>query len=90
MTYLPGLHLRMHALPALSPDPALSVLRRDLHPDNVMLGPRGPMVIDRRNEPISVLEPAIERRRVDAGVTALERERFDEVVALITRIARTG
>ncbi|MGP4048015.1 phosphotransferase [Streptomyces sp. 2A115] len=37
----------LHALPArLSTDPAVRVLHLDLHPDNVMLTPDGPHVID--------------------------------------------
>ncbi|UED83907.1 aminoglycoside phosphotransferase family protein [Streptomyces profundus] len=37
----------LHAIPArLSTDPAVRVLHLDLHPDNVMLTPAGPMVID--------------------------------------------
>ncbi|MFE4547676.1 MULTISPECIES: phosphotransferase [unclassified Streptomyces] len=38
---------RLHAVPArLSADPAVRVLHLDLHPDNVMLTPDGPKVID--------------------------------------------
>jgi aminoglycoside phosphotransferase (APT) family kinase protein len=38
---------RLHAIPArVSADPADRVLHLDLHPDNVMLTPDGPMVID--------------------------------------------
>ncbi|MFF2852427.1 phosphotransferase [Streptomyces sp. NPDC058001] len=38
---------RLHALPArVSADPAHRVLHLDLHPDNVMLTPEGPVVID--------------------------------------------
>ncbi|NUW39827.1 phosphotransferase [Nonomuraea rhodomycinica] len=38
---------RLHALPArISADPADRVLHLDLHPENVMLTPDGPMVID--------------------------------------------
>ncbi|MFC9683345.1 phosphotransferase [Streptomyces sp. NPDC056948] len=37
----------LHTLPALrSPDPAVRVLHLDLHPENVMLTPEGPRVID--------------------------------------------
>lgn len=40
----------LHALPArLSADPAVRVLHLDLHPDNVMLTPDGPRVIDWAN-----------------------------------------
>ncbi|HEY7048054.1 MAG TPA: phosphotransferase [Jatrophihabitantaceae bacterium] len=38
---------RLHAMPAS--DPALSVLHLDLHPQNVLLAARGPVVIDWRN-----------------------------------------
>ncbi|MFG6196436.1 phosphotransferase [Nonomuraea sp. JJY05] len=38
---------RLHEIPALaSADPGDRVLHLDLHPDNVMLTPRGPVVID--------------------------------------------
>lgn len=41
---------RLHALPArFSTDPAVRVLHLDLHPDNVMLTPDGPKVIDWAN-----------------------------------------
>lgn len=41
---------RLHALPPrLSADPSARVLHLDLHPDNVMLTPDGPVVIDWRN-----------------------------------------
>jgi len=47
---LADLHSRLHALPPrLSADPADRILHLDLHPDNVMLVPRGPVVIDWRN-----------------------------------------
>ncbi|MFF0774030.1 phosphotransferase family protein [Nonomuraea wenchangensis] len=41
---------RLHTIPARrSPDPLDRVLHLDLHPDNVMLTPAGPVVIDWRN-----------------------------------------
>ncbi|MEV8034018.1 phosphotransferase [Streptomyces sp. NPDC002742] len=41
---------KLHAVPArLSADPAVRVLHLDLHPDNVMLTPDGPKVIDWSN-----------------------------------------
>ncbi len=47
---LADLHTRLHALPArLAPDPAVRILHLDLHPGNVMLTSRGPVVIDWRN-----------------------------------------
>jgi aminoglycoside phosphotransferase (APT) family kinase protein len=47
---LADLHTRLHALPPRTgSDPALTVLHLDLHPDNVMLAPTGPVVIDWRN-----------------------------------------
>ena len=47
---LADLHWRLHAVPALTtPDPAVRVLHLDLHPDNVILTPDGPVVIDWRN-----------------------------------------
>jgi aminoglycoside phosphotransferase (APT) family kinase protein len=49
-TLLADLHRRLHELPPrLSTDPAARVLHLDLHPDNIMLVPRGPVVIDWRN-----------------------------------------
>jgi tRNA A-37 threonylcarbamoyl transferase component Bud32 len=47
---LADLHNQLRRIPArLSPDPAVRVLHMDLHPDNVILGARGPVVIDWRN-----------------------------------------
>jgi Ser/Thr protein kinase RdoA (MazF antagonist) len=47
---LADLHNRLARVPArLSPDPDVRVLHLDLHPDNVLLGPRGPVLIDWRN-----------------------------------------
>jgi aminoglycoside phosphotransferase (APT) family kinase protein len=44
---LAGLLLRLHEIPArLSADPGHRVLHLDFHPENVMLTPQGPMVID--------------------------------------------
>lgn len=41
---------RLHSIPArVSADPAHRVLHLDLHPDNVILTPHGPVVIDWRN-----------------------------------------
>ncbi len=49
-TLLADLHRRLHELPPrLSGSPAERVLHLDLHPDNVMLTSRGPVVIDWRN-----------------------------------------
>lgn len=48
-TVLADLHRRLHALPTLSRESGFSVLHLDLHPDNVILGPRGPVLIDWRN-----------------------------------------
>jgi aminoglycoside phosphotransferase (APT) family kinase protein len=44
---LADLLARLHAVPASGP--ALSILHLDLHPENVMLTARGPVVIDWRN-----------------------------------------
>lgn len=47
---LADLHRRLHALPPRrSGDPAERVLHLDLHPDNVILTSRGPVLIDWRN-----------------------------------------
>ncbi|MGH3716414.1 MAG: phosphotransferase family protein [Micromonosporaceae bacterium] len=44
------LHRRLHALPArLSGDPAVRILHRDLHPENVIMTPDGPYLIDWTN-----------------------------------------
>ncbi|MGW2255365.1 phosphotransferase family protein [Kitasatospora sp. NPDC001660] len=44
---LAGLLRRLHAVPALAgADPAHRILHLDLHPENVLLTPRGPVVID--------------------------------------------
>jgi aminoglycoside phosphotransferase (APT) family kinase protein len=40
---------RLHAVPGPGGDPARRVLHLDLHPDNVLLAPAGPVVIDWRN-----------------------------------------
>lgn len=46
---LADLHTRLHALPPRrSADPAARILHRDLHPDNVILTPGGPVLIDWR------------------------------------------
>lgn len=47
---LAGLLRDLHALPPrLSPDPEVRILHLDLHPENVMLTARGPVVIDWTN-----------------------------------------
>lgn len=43
------LHRRLHAIPAPSGTPGSVVMHGDLHPENVILTPRGPSVIDWRN-----------------------------------------
>ncbi|MQS12523.1 aminoglycoside phosphotransferase family protein [Streptomyces kaniharaensis] len=44
---LAGLLHRLHAVPAaVGADPAHRILHLDLHPENVLLTPRGPVVID--------------------------------------------
>jgi len=49
-TMLADLHDRLHALPARSPDrDGDRVIHLDLHPENVLLVARGPVVIDWRN-----------------------------------------
>lgn len=49
-TLLGGLLSALHAVPArASADPAVRVLHLDLHPDNVLLTPDGPKVIDWAN-----------------------------------------
>lgn len=51
---------RLHAIPApTSADPADRVLHLDLHPLNVMLTPRGPIVIDWANATVG--PPALDR-----------------------------
>jgi Ser/Thr protein kinase RdoA (MazF antagonist) len=46
---LAGLHTRLHELPPLSGAPGERVLHLDLHPDNVVLTERGPVLIDWTN-----------------------------------------
>lgn len=47
---LAALHHRLRRVPArMSRDPAVRVLHLDLHPDNVLLDPCGPVLIDWRN-----------------------------------------
>ncbi len=47
---LADLHSRLHKLPPrVSADPNARIVHLDLHPDNVMLSSRGPVVIDWRN-----------------------------------------
>ena len=46
---LADLHARLHALPSRSGDPGERVLHLDLHPANVLLTPRGPVLIDWTN-----------------------------------------
>jgi aminoglycoside phosphotransferase (APT) family kinase protein len=49
-TQLADLHHRLHELPPrLSTNPAVRVLHMDLHPQNVLLGSAGPVLIDWRN-----------------------------------------
>ena len=43
------LHRRLHAIPAPSGTPGKVVVHGDLHPENVILTPDGPIVIDWRN-----------------------------------------
>jgi aminoglycoside phosphotransferase (APT) family kinase protein len=45
---LADLHQRLHVLPPMA-GAAGSVLHLDLHPDNVLMSPRGPVVIDWSN-----------------------------------------
>jgi Ser/Thr protein kinase RdoA (MazF antagonist) len=62
---LARLHTALHALPGRDPDtPGRRILHLDLHPDNVILGPRGPVVIDWRNA-------ADGRPDVDVALTAV-------------------
>jgi aminoglycoside phosphotransferase (APT) family kinase protein len=47
---LAELHTALHVVPGRDPDaPERRILHLDLHPDNVILGARGPVVIDWRN-----------------------------------------
>jgi aminoglycoside phosphotransferase (APT) family kinase protein len=62
---LAKLHNALHAIaPRISEDPADRVLHMDLHPDNVLLCKRGPVVIDWRNSTHG-------RPDLDSAVTAL-------------------
>lgn len=46
---LADLHARLHALPSRTDSPDERLLHLDLHPANVLLTPRGPMLIDWTN-----------------------------------------
>ena len=80
---LADLHTRLHAIPG--PDPARRILHLDLHPENVMMSSRGPLVIDWRNaadgppELDVALSALILAQLVVAGVSG--RELLDAFVA---------
>jgi aminoglycoside phosphotransferase (APT) family kinase protein len=62
---LADLHARLHALrPRVGAEPGDRVLHLDLHPENVLMSPRGPVVIDWAN---TIEGPA----EYDVAVTAL-------------------
>jgi aminoglycoside phosphotransferase (APT) family kinase protein len=57
---LARLHRQLHELPARrSREPGASVLHLDLHPDNVVLSQRGPVLIDWRNSTEGPPEPDV-------------------------------
>ncbi len=61
---LADLHAQLHAVPGLAGSPAERIVHLDLHPENVVLTPRGPVVIDWRNARDGV-------PNLDAAVSAL-------------------
>lgn len=59
---LAALHTRLHTLPPRRrAGPDTRMLHLDLHPDNVMLEPRGPVVIDWRGRNPNLTEPELAR-----------------------------
>ena len=91
---LADLHVRLHALPArLSPDPAVRILHLDLHPGNVMITPRGPVVIDWRNatEGPPALDIAVSALILAEVAVDESDDLADSARALLTAfLARTG
>ncbi|MFF5334755.1 phosphotransferase [Streptomyces sp. NPDC013181] len=91
---LAGLLAELHTVPArLSPDPDDRVLHLDLHPDNVVLTPDGPVVIDWSNTEEGA--PAVDRAMsalilaqvaVDPAHPAADGARL-LVTALVPRLA---
>ena len=77
---LADLHAQLHAIPGLGPDHAERILHLDLHPENVVLTPRGAVVIDWRNARDGVPD-------LDAAMSALILSRRLPWT-LLTRCAR--
>ncbi|MFI6350370.1 phosphotransferase [Streptomyces sp. NPDC050560] len=90
---LAGLLHRLHAVPARAcADPADRVLHLDLHPDNVMRTPEGPVVIDWRNTEEG--PPGLDRAmsalilaQVAVGDTALAAQSRAVLASLLTHLA---
>lgn len=71
---LADLHHRLHALPPPRPgEPGTCVIHRDLHPGNVILTPRGPVVIDWRDAREGTAEFDLAMSAVVFGSVALAR-----------------
>jgi aminoglycoside phosphotransferase (APT) family kinase protein len=89
---LAGLLHRLHAVPArVSADPADRVLHLDLHPDNVMLTPDGPMVIDWCNTEegppgLDRAKSALILAQAAVGATAEAPLAREVLVALLTHL----
>lgn len=82
---LADLHERLHRTPAPSGTPGLTVVHGDLHPDNVIMTPDGPMVIDWRNATEG-------RTEFDVAMTAviIAQAALDSAEPVLARIAREG
>jgi aminoglycoside phosphotransferase (APT) family kinase protein len=91
---LADLHVQLHALPArLSRDPAVRILHLDLHPGNVMITPRGPVVIDWRNatEGPAALDVAVSALILAEVAVDESDDLADSARALLAAfLARTG
>lgn len=84
-TMLAELHDRLHRLPAPSRARGLTVIHRDLHPDNVMMTADGPVVIDWRNATEGPAALDVAMSAVIMGQVALDPDQPE-----LARAAREG